>query len=643
MRPGQPNAMNRMQQNPAEEEKRKSDRRVAKAPLKTLRRLLSVMGEYRPLFIAVVFLNIIASLASVGGTYLLRPVINNYILPWVGKEHPDLGGFIRMLALMVGLALLGAGCSYAANRIMIVVSSGTMKKIRLNLFKHVQDLPVSYFDLNQHGEIMSHFTNDTDTLRELISNAIPVLISSAISVTGIIVMMIVLSWQLFLLVLVQLALILSIIRFIGSRSSVYFRQRQKELGALNGYIEEMIEGQKVVKVFSYETEAKERFNVMSENLYKAASKANLYTIVVMPILGNLSYLHYTLTAVLGAYLAIQGALDIGTIGAFLQYTRTFTQPINQMSQQMNVVLLALAGAERIFELIDQPQEIDEGRTTLVRAVYDDHQQLVETDDVNGFCAWKTVENGVTTLTRLDGDVRFENVSFSYVPGQKVLDNLSLYAKNNQKIAFVGSTGAGKTTITSLINRFYEVSEGTITYDGINIRDIRKDDLRNSISMVLQDTHLFTDTVLENIRYGNLSASDEDVIRAAKLANADFFIRHLPQGYQTMITADGENLSQGQRQLLAIARAAVKNPEVLILDEATSSIDTRTEALIEKGMDQLMENRTVFVIAHRLSTVRNSNAILVLEHGKIAERGNHDALLELKGRYYQLYTGIFELT
>lgn len=615
----------------------------SRAPMKTLIRLLKSMHEYRFWILLVVILNITSSLATVGSTYMLRPVINDYILPLVGKQSPDLSGFILILAIMAGLAILAASCSFAAARIMIYVSSGTMKKIRTDLFSHVQKLPVSYFDSKQHGEIMSHFTNDTDTLRELISNALPNLISSAISIVGVIAMMILLSWQLFLLVIVQLALILVIIRTIGSRSSHYFRKNQEEMAALNGYIEEMIEGQKVVKVFSYEEEAKARFDVMTEKLNNVSSKANLYAIVIMPILGNLSYLHYTLTAVFGAYLTIHGMLDIGTIGAFLQYTRTFTQPINQVSQQLNTILMALAGAERIFDLLDEPEEIDEGKITLVRAEYDANNQLVETSCDRGFCAWREVKDGEVQLTKLDGDVRFHNVSFSYVPGQLVLNDISLYAKNNQKIAFVGSTGAGKTTVANLINRFYEITEGEITYDGINIRDIRKDDLRNSISVVLQDTHLFTDTVMENIRYGNLDATDEEVIRAAKLANADSFIRHLPNGYQYMITADGENLSQGQRQLLAIARAAVKNPEVLILDEATSSVDTRTEALIEKGMDQLMDNRTVFVIAHRLSTVRNSNAILVLEHGKIIERGDHEALLEMKGRYYQLYTGIFELS
>ena len=434
----------------------------SRAPLKTLKRLLSSMHEYRFWLVLVVFLNIASSLASVGNTYMLRPVINDYILPLVGNESPDLSGFIRILAVMAGLAILAASCSFAAARIMIYVSSGTMKKIRIDLFNHVQDLPIGYFDSKQHGEIMSHFTNDTDTLRELISNALPNLISSAISITGIIVMMILLSWQLFMLVIVQLVLILVIIRLIGSRSSLYFRKNQGALADLNGYIEEMIEGQKVVKVFSYEEEAKERFNVMTENLYNVASKANLYAIVIMPILGNLSYLHYTLTAVFGAYLTIHGMLDIGTIGAFLQYTRTFTQPINQISQQVNTILMALAGAERIFDLLDEPKEIDEGTVTLVHAEYNDQNQLVETSCDRGFCAWKEVKDGITTLTKLDGDVRFNNVSFSYVPGQLVLNDISLYAKNNQKIAFVGSTGAGKTTIANLINRFYEITEGEIT-------------------------------------------------------------------------------------------------------------------------------------------------------------------------------------
>ncbi len=514
--------------------------------------------------------------------------------------------------------------------------------MRIKVFEHVQNLPISYFDTHTHGEIMSHFTNDAETLREMISNSLPNLISSAISITGVVVAMILLSWQLFILVILQLGLIFLTIRVMGKRSASYFIKQQRELAALNGYIEEMIEGQKVVKVFTHEKQVKETFNEQSTNLFEVAFRANMFSLIVIPILGSFSYIHYALTAGVGAVMAIRGMIDIGTIGAFLQYTRTFTRPINMASQQINSILSALAGAERIFALLDEPVEVDEGDVTLVNVRDFESDSFIECDEPTGCWAWKLGENGVPRYKKLLGDVRFEDVSFSYVPGVPVLKNVSLYAKPGQKIALVGSTGAGKTTIVNLLTRFYDVNEGVITYDGIDIRQIRKDDLRRSLSMVLQDVHLFTGTVMENIRYGNLDATDRQIEAAADVANAAFFITHLPEGYQTVLIGDGANLSQGQRQLLAISRAAVKNPPVLILDEATSSIDTRTEALIEKGMDKLMEERTVFVIAHRLSTVRNANAILVMEHGEIIERGDHEGLLAQKGRYYQLYTGMFEL-
>ncbi len=490
---------------------------------------------------------------------------------------------------------------------------------------------------------MSRFTNDVDTLREMLIQGLPQLISALISIVGVFIMMLLLSPVLTFLVVLMLVIMLQVIKYIGSRSGRYFQKQQAALGKVNGYIEEMIEGQKVVKVFCRENQVEEDFETLNEALREAASNANTYANVLMPIMGNLSHINYAITAAAGALMVIGGFLDLGTIAAFLQYSRNFGMPITQVSQQFNNILNALAGAERIFNLIDVPEEVDNGYVTLVRCT-EENGEIVETQQYTGMWAWKHPHSdGTLTYTRLQGDVRFEDVTFSYDGKKDVLKNISLYAKPGQKIAFVGSTGAGKTTITNLINRFYDVPDGKIRYDGININKIRKDDLRRSLGMVLQDTHLFTGTVKENIRYGNLEATDEEILRAAKLANADGFIRHLPQGYDTVLTADGANLSQGQRQLLAIARAAVANPPVLILDEATSSIDTRTEALIEKGMDTLMEGRTVFVIAHRLSTVRNSDAIMVLENGQIIERGDHDQLLAEKGKYFQLYTGMFELS
>lgn len=511
------------------------------------------------------------------------------------------------------------------------------------MFTHMQSLPIKYFDSHTHGEIMSRFTNDVDTLREMISMSIPQFFTSIITVVGIFIMMTILSWQLMILVIIHLFVMFLIIRKIGGNSANFFIKQQRELGAVNGYIEEMIEGQKVVKVFNHEEKVKNDFTELNHRLFEVASNASTFANILMPILGNLSYVQYALAAAVGGTLVLRGILDVGTIGSFLQYTRSFTMPINQMSQQFNAILTALAGAERIFALIDEPSEVDDGYVTLVNAIIDEEGKITETSEHTGKWAWKYPHRaGDLTYTELKGDVRFENVDFGYNTEQNVLNRISLYAKPGQKIAFVGSTGAGKTTITNLINRFYDINDGKITFDGIDIKKIRKDDLRRSISMVLQDTHLFTGTVADNIRYGNLRATDEEVVKAAKLANADFFIRHLPEGYQTVLTADGANLSQGQRQLIAIARAAIKDPPVLILDEATSSIDTRTESLIEKGMDKLMEGRTVFVIAHRLSTVRNSNAIMVLEKGEIIERGDHESLLLEQGRYYQLYTGMFEL-
>jgi len=612
---------------------------------KIIKRLIKYMSMYKFQLIIVGVLIIISSSAAVAGTYFLKPVINDYIVPYIGNKDPDLSGFISILTLMGAIYLTGVLASYLYARIMVNISTGTLKKMRTDLFSHMESLPIKYFDTHTHGELMSRFTNDIDTLREMISQSLPNMFSSGLTVIGVFIMMLILSPVLTILVILMLVLMLNIIKLLGKKSGKYFQEQQKELGRLNGYIEEMIEGQKVVKVFSREEKVLEEFEKLNDELAVASTNAHTFANILMPIMGNLSYLQYAITAAIGAIMAVNGAgIDLGTIASFLQYTRSFSQPITQMSQQLNTILSALAGAERIFEVLDEEPEKDDGCVELVKVQYNTNGELCETESKDGIWAWKYPQSGGNiSYIPVRGDVRFEDVTFGYEENKTVLKNISLYAKPGQKIAFVGSTGAGKTTITNLINRFYDVPDGKITFDGININKIKKAHLRKSLSMVLQDTHLFTDTVMENIRYGRLDATDEEVIRAAKLANAHSFIKHLPEGYNTVITADGANLSQGQRQLLAIARAAVADPPVLILDEATSSIDTRTEALIEKGMDTLMEGRTVFVIAHRLSTVRNSNAIMVLENGEIIERGDHDDLIAAKGKYYQLYTGMFELS
>ena len=611
--------------------------------MKTFRRLFGYLWHYPVQLIIIVLSLLFSSGAAVLGTYMLKPLFNSI----AALFNAGASSMLPMLSQVLTLALiyvLGALGTFLSNRLILNVSTDILERVRCEMFTNLQKLPLRYFDTRTHGEIMSLFSNDTDTLREMLSQGIPQLITSLITVVGVIAMMLLLSPVLTLIVFIMFVLMLVLIKRIGSKSSRYFKLRQEALAKTNGYIEEMIEGQREVKVFCHEDAVRDEFSVLSENLRSASTSAMTFAMILMPIMGNLSYVLYAASAAIGAGMTIAGLMDIGTIAAFLQYTRQFTNPLTQIAQQFNGILNALAGAERIFDLIDETPETDDGKVTLTCAKKHVDGSLEACEEYTGVWAWCCPQaNGSNKLVELLGDVRFEDVTFAYEEGHDVLKHITLYAKPGQKIAFVGSTGAGKTTITNLINRFYDVQQGRITYDGIDIKDIRKDDLRRSLSMVLQDTHLFTGTVRENIRYGNLNATDAEIERAAKLANADFFIRHLPQGYDTVLTADGVNLSQGQRQLLSIARAAAENAPVLILDEATSSIDTRTERLIEQGMDQLMAGRTVFVIAHRLSTVRNADAIMVLEHGEIIERGDHDDLLTQKGKYYQLYMGMFELS
>ena len=611
--------------------------------LSAARRILAYIFRYYKGSCLIVAASIlISALATLCGTLFMRELIDSYIVPLLNEAAPDFGPLAARLLSLAAVLAAGILCSYAYKRIMVNVSQGTMKRIRTELFSHMEALPIRYFDTHAHGDIMSVYTNDVDTLRQLISQSLPQLLNSGVSFLSTLISMFVLDVPLTVISLVLIGAMLLAASKLGSLSGKYFVRQQTDLGNVNGYIEEMMEGQKVVKVFCHEEKSLEQFRVLNERLRESADKANKISNIMMPVNANLGNISYVLCAVVGAVLALNGfsGLTVGTLVSFLSLNKSCTQPITQISQQMNNVLMALAGAGRIFEMMDEEPEQDNGYVELVNAKENADGTLSETKEKTGLWAWKHFHkaDGTTTYMKLQGDVTFDGVDFGYTDDKMILHDIRMYATPGQKIAFVGSTGAGKTTITNLINRFYDIQDGKIRYDGININKIRKPDLRRSLGIVLQDTHLFTGTVMDNIRYGRLDATDEECIAAAKLANAHGFIRRLPDGYQTMLTGDGANLSQGQRQLIAIARAAVADPPVLILDEATSSIDTRTEELVQKGMDALMKGRTSFVIAHRLSTVRNADCIMIMEQGRIIERGTHEQLMEQKGRYWQLYTG-----
>ena len=609
----------------------------------TIKRLLKYVTGIYKLQLAIVIISIIvSSVANVLGIQFLKTLIDNYITPLLGSQNPDFSQLYVAVIKMGIVYLIGIVATYLYNRLMINVSQGVLRQIRFDMFNHMQTLPIRYFDTHAHGEIMSTYTNDVDTLRQMISQSIPQVFASVITMISIFVSMLFTNVYLTFIVLGMVVLMIFISKYLGGNSSKYFVRQQEDIGKVNGYIEEMMEGQKVVKVFNYEEKSKEKFDKLNDELCLSSTNANMYANILMPCILNIGNLGYVFIAIIGGILSVNNIISIGSIAAFLQYIKSFTNPIGQVSQQMNSVIMALAGAKRVFDLIDEKEEIDDGYVTLVNAK-EENGKLIESKERTGIWAWKHPHHdGKVTYTKLCGHVEFENVNFGYTPNKMVLHDITLEAKEGQKVSFVGATGAGKTTITNLINRFYDIDDGKIRYDGINIQKIKKEDLRKSLGMVLQDTSLFTGTIKDNIRYANLNATDEEVIAAAKLANADHFIRNLPNGYDTVISGSGEGLSQGQRQLLSIARAALYNPPVLILDEATSSIDTRTEQIVQKGMDELMKGRTVFVIAHRLSTIRNSELIMVLDHGRIIERGDHKELMAKKGMYYALYTGKIEI-
>ena len=622
--------------------------KVTKSTVKTAKRLLGyVTSTYKIQFVLVLICILVSSLASISVSLSLKYLLDDFIIPLIGQKEPNFAELYRAITVLAIIFGCGVIATFSYTRLMVVIGQGVLKRVRDEMFEHMQTLPIRYFDQNTNGSIMSLYTNDTDTLRQMINQSIPQVLMSGLMIIVTFIAMIVLSPILTLLAVVVIFLMIIVARVIGGNSGKYFIRQQLDLANITGFVEERMNGQRVVKVFNHEKKSEQEFDALNEKLFESAANAHTFASIMGPVIGNIGNLQFVLTAVLGGFLSVMGIgnITLGVMASYLQFTKSFTQPFMQVAQQFNSIIMALAGAERIFNLLDEEPETDEGYVTLVNARKDENGEIVECKERTGMWAWKHPHqaDGTITYTELKGDVRFFDMSFGYEPDHMVLHNLTLYAKPGQKLAFVGSTGAGKTTITNLINRFYDVQDGKIRYDGININKIKKADLRHSLGIVLQDTHLFTGTIKENIRYGKLDATDEEIYNAAKLAHADQFIKMLPQGYDTMLTGDGEELSQGQRQLLAIARAAIADPPVLILDEATSSIDTRTESIVQQGMDNLMKGRTVFVIAHRLSTIRNSNAIMVLEHGRIIERGDHEDLIKQKGTYYQLYTGKLELS